>query len=363
MSQQSPQPTPAATGGLPPDLHWRNVREWGVEGRGWPESQTAHYFDRLPARAEGMVREPVWNLSRHATGMCVGFRTDAPVIAARWTLRLNRPPGTMLNMAPIASSGLDLYAQAPDGAGTGWRWVGVGRPAPYPACEAVLAEGLAPGSRAYLLYLPLFDGVDTLEIGVPEMAAFGGVPPREDRPIAFYGTSIVHGASASRAGMTHAAILGRRLEQPVLNLGFSGNGKMEPEVAALLAELDPSIYVVDCLPNMSAQEVAARAVPLVRTLRATHAQTPIVLVEDRTNAAAPLRPSIGEGHTARRAALQDAFQTMRSEGVANLHYVPGEPLLGDDGEATIDGSHPTDLGFVRMADALEPVLRSLLPRT
>ena len=160
--------------------------------------------------------------------------------------------------------------------------------------------------------------------------------------------------------MTHVAILGRRLDWPVLNLGFSGNGKMEPEVAALLAALDPSVYVVDCLPNMNAQEVSDRAAPLVRTLRAAHPQTPIVLVEDRTNAGAAFRAAARQGHAARRAALWEEYQTLLAEGVSDLHYVAGERLLGDDGEATIDGSHPTDLGFVRMADALEPVLRPLL---
>src|SRR5207249_4594136 len=158
--------------------------------------------DRLPGRAQGVVRDPVWNLSRHSTGMCVRIGTDAPAIAARWTLRLDRPPGTMLIMAPIAASGLDLYAQSPTGQ---WRWAGVGRPAPYPNPEAMLAEGLDSGRRAYLLYLPLFDGVETLEIGVPPGATFQGLAPRPERPIAFYGTSIVHGASASRPGMTHVA--------------------------------------------------------------------------------------------------------------------------------------------------------------
>jgi lysophospholipase L1-like esterase len=85
-----------------------------------------------------------------------------------------------------------------------------------------------------------------------------------------------------------------------------------------------------------------------------------VLVEDRTNAGATFREAARQGHAARRAALQQAYQTLLAEGVSNLQYLPGENLLGDDGEGTIDGSHPTDLGFVRMADALEPVLRPLL---
>ena len=340
---------------LPPDLRWHDVREWGVEGKGWTD--TDHYFDRLPARAKGVVRQPVWHLSHHATGMCVRFQTDASAIYARWTLRQLRDPWPLLHMTPVGSSGLDLYAQSPEGR---WWWEGIGSPQGYPSPQVALVGDLIAERRAHLLYLPLADGVEALEIGVPPDAAFDGLPPRRVPPMAFYGTSIVHGAAATRPGMTHVAILGRRLGCPVLNLGFAGEGKMEPEVAALLAELEPCVYVVDCLPNMTTLEVAERAAPLVRTLRAARPHTPIVVVEDRTFANAALRRGVRQAHTDRRAALGAAYQMLLAEGASGLHCVAGERLLGDDGEATLDGSHPTDLGFMRMADTLEPILRPLI---
>ena len=332
---------------------WHDVRGWGIEGKGWHE--TEHYFDRLPARAKGTVREVVWNLSRNATGLTARFETDAERIDARWTLRAD--PGIKMHMPPVAVAGLDLYAADPGGTP---RWLGIGRPETIPACEATLAEGLAPGRRVYTVYLPLFANVDSLEIGVPTGASFTGVPPRTRRPIAFYGTSIVHGAAASRPGMTHVAILGRRLGLPVLNLGFSGNGQMEPEVAALLAELDPCVFVVDCLPNMTAAMLDERAAHLVRTLRAARPHTPILLVEDRTYANAAFKPAQRERNDTSRAAFRRIVLQLHNEGVGGLHYLPGESLLGDDGEATVDSSHPTDLGFMRQADALEPALRALL---
>jgi lysophospholipase L1-like esterase len=160
--------------------------------------------------------------------------------------------------------------------------------------------------------------------------------------------------------MVHTAILGRRLQRPVLNLGFSGNGKMEPEMAELLAELDPAVYVLDCLPNMGAKEVEERVEPFVKTLRKAHPQTPILLVEDRTYANAPLLPSLAQRNADSRAALKRAFERLVKAEVAGLHYLPGDKLLGDDGEATVDGSHPTDLGFVRQADAMQAALLPLL---
>jgi lysophospholipase L1-like esterase len=160
--------------------------------------------------------------------------------------------------------------------------------------------------------------------------------------------------------MVHTAILGRRLNVPVINLGFSGNGKMEPEVAGLLAELDAAAYVIDCLPNCTAAEVTERTAPLVTILRQAHPETPIVLVEDRTYADAFLIPARQSRNDTCRAALRAEYKKLIAGGVKNLHYLPGETLLGADGEDTVDGSHPTDLGFVHQADAMEKVLAKLV---
>jgi lysophospholipase L1-like esterase len=160
--------------------------------------------------------------------------------------------------------------------------------------------------------------------------------------------------------MAYPAILGRRLGQPTINLGFSGSAIMEPEIAALLAELDPSVYVIDALANMNRDQIAQRTEPLVHELRKAHADTPIVLVEDSTQGSAPLISAVREMHAGRRTALKAAFGRLQAAGMKNLVYVEGAAILGSDGEGTVDGAHPTDLGMMRLADGLEPVLRPLL---
>jgi lysophospholipase L1-like esterase len=173
-----------------------------------------------------------------------------------------------------------------------------------------------------------------------------------------YGTSIVQGGCASRPGMAYPAIVGRRLDRHVINLGFSGNGPMRPELAPLLAEIDASIYVIDSLPNMNDEQVRHRTEPFVRTLRAARPETPIVLVENiiyqNTLAGAPGR------HEAKNAELRAAFARLRESGVEHLHLIPADDLIGHDMEAAVDGTHLTDLGFTRFADAIAPQLRSLL---
>jgi hypothetical protein len=354
VAQTTPAPlTPTRTDG---SNVWFDIRQLGVEGRGW--NDTKEFYDRLPAKAEGVVRKPVWDLSRNSAGMCVRFVTDVTKIRARWALTdhwLYLP-----NMTAIGKSGLDLYVKMD----TGWRWLASGAPQDQ-TNDIVLIKDLIPGKREYLLYLPLYNGTQFVELGLPPGATMekaGAWGPGERKPIVFYGTSILQGLSASRPGMVHSAILGRRFNYPTINLGFSGNGKMEPEMADLLAELDPSIYVLDCLPNMVASEIKERVEPFVHKLRAAHPDTPIVLVEDRTMQDSFLiQGRMQYYHGADRAELKEAYDRLQQSGVKGLYYIPGEHLFGDDGEASVDGSHPTDLGFTRQAEIFAKVLGPLLP--
>jgi len=340
-----------------PSIQWTDLRQLGLEGQGWKDTEAP--YDRLPARAKGVVRDAVWDLSRHSAGLHARFVTDATAIHARWSL--TSPNLAMNHMAATGVSGLDLYVKTDNGA---WRWLAVGRPERQ-TNTTVLVTGLPPGNREYLLYLPLYNGTASAEIGVPEgtgLSKAGSWGPGMRKPIVFYGTSILHGACASRPGMTHAAILGRRFHLPHINLGFSGNGKMEPDLAELLSEQDPCVYVLDCLPNMNATEVTERVEPFVHILRAAHPKTPIVLIEDRSYADAFLVAGKRERNETSRAALRAAFKRLKKAGIKDLHYLGGDTLLGTDGEGTVDSSHPNDLGFMRQADAQAKLLAPLIRR-
>lgn len=344
---------PAQTNSEAASWQWRDARELGVEGKGWTDTKS--FYDRLPARAENSVRPSVWNLSQDSAGMSVRFVTDATTIAARWNLR--RSNLAMPHMPATGVSGLDLYVKEQGR----WHWLGNGRPEKQSE-EKVLVQGLKPGRREYLLYLPLYNGVEQVSLGVPAEAALAPAPPRPPgiKPIVFYGTSIVQGGCAARPGMAYPAILGRRLDRPTINLGFSGNALSEPEVAQLFAELDPAVYVLDPLPNMTVEQVSERFGKFVQILRAAHPATPIVLVEHIEVANGSFVEVRREKYVGANARLREIYNQLVRAGQRRLFYVPAAKLIGTDGEATVDGVHPTDLGFVRMADAIEPLLRRAL---
>ena len=115
-------------GKLDPDekTRWYDIAQLDLEGRGWTQTET--FYDRLPAKAKGVVRDPVWKLSRDSAGMCVRFITDATSIQARWTVRSETL--ALPHMPATAVSGLDLYVKTANGR---WRWLSVGRPTKYPA--------------------------------------------------------------------------------------------------------------------------------------------------------------------------------------------------------------------------------------
>lgn len=336
-----------------PDLAWTDVKALRFEGQGWSEVKSP--FDRLPSKAEELVRGPVWRLSRDSAGMSARFITDSTEIACRWTLldaNLAMP-----HMPATGVSSVDLYVRDSDDK---WRWLACPRPTQV-KMTATLISGLPEGTREYMLYLPLYNGVSSCEIGVLEGSKIEAGPARSKKrslPVVFYGTSITHGGCASRPGMPHPAILGRRLDRPIMNLGFSGNGTMDIELADLLGELDAAVYVIDCLPNMNGTKVAERVVPFIKRLRGLRPDTPILLVEDRSFSNSFLQPSRQRHHAASRAALRTGYEALIAEGLKGLSYLEGAELLGN--EDTVDGSHPTDLGFMRQADQFQPALERIL---
>ncbi|MBX7168111.1 MAG: SGNH/GDSL hydrolase family protein [Pirellulales bacterium] len=331
---------------------WVHAHKLTLEGRAFRD--TLGPYDRLPQRAETLVPRSVWQLAHQSAGICVRFQTDAREIAVRWQLRSERL--ALADMPAAAVSGLDLYARDAKGK---LRWLAVAHPTGIDnAC--VLIDALDGSLREYWLYLPLYNGVEMLQIGVPAESRLEPASPRAALPLVFYGTSITQGRSASRPGMAYPAILGRLLDRPVINLGFSGSCKMEPAVVSLLAEIEAAVYVVDCLPNMNGELVRQRTEGVVRQLHAARPGVPLVLVEDRTYPAAAFRADLAEHNQASRAALRQVVERLQAEGIGPLVLVSGDELLRDDHEACADGSHPTDVGMRHISERLRQVLEAQL---
>lgn len=347
----------------PVELTWNDAADLGVGGKGWPSSETKTPFDRLPAKAQKPVSKELWERSINSAGLYVTFSTDASRIDVRWRLRHPSILTPVLSATSVA--GMDLYVRE----GGRWTWAAVkppnmSRPAGSPAgtphvTEATFVQNLPKKEREFRLYLPLYNGVDRVEIGITKGSEIKAAPIPASRPIVIYGSSIIQGFGASRAGMNLGSILGRNLNREVINLGFSGLCKMEPAIADLLAELDPALFVIDCLPNMTADEITQRTVGFVKKIRKARSDTPILMVEHPNYAHTSWDVEARESIKTKNARFLQEFNKLQKDRVKGLHYFKGDHSFGD-GDGTLDGVHPTDLGYTNYADALESAIRPLL---
>ena len=329
------------------NLVWHDAAELPIRGKGWRLTKSP--YDRLPPRALGFVPDGVWTLSRHCAGLHIVFKTKSPAIHVRW--QLLRPELSMHHMPATGVSGLDLYGR--NGKGK-WRFIDNS----CPKAQAGMHEFRMCGQKwgQYLLYLPLYNGLTKLEIGLPEQHKL--VPLAEDqsvKPIVVYGTSITQGACASRPGTAAFSIAARQLDVPIINLGFSGSGKMEIELAEMLAELDARFYVLDNLRNMAGL-VEERFEPFVRRLHKLRPDKRIVVTED-TDFRNMLPTQI-------TAAALPIVNKLIGEGMGDiLTFEPCKGMLGTDWETVIDRTHFNDIGMLRQAKVLVKMLKKYIAMT
>lgn len=327
-----------------------------VQGQGWDEALRGSYA-RLPQQAKDEVRPPVWSLSRNSAGVSVCFYSNAPQIRVRYQVTGGR---AMPHMPATGVSGVDLYARGENGEGM---WCAgnysFGDTIVYRYQNLTYRVRHGKGYE-YCLYLPLYNSVKWLEIGVPEKSDFAFVPRRTEKPIVVYGTSIAQGACASRPGMAWTSIVGRRFDRPVVNLGFSGNGKLEKEMLAYVNQVDAAVYVLDCMPNMYAGDHPENLlVAAVEQIRSQHPHTPILITEHDGYTNEFTNREKQKAYQDANQAARRAYERLMQAGVQHLYYLSHEQI-GMNMEAMVDGVHSTDWGMVLYADAYEKVLRRIL---
>ena len=343
---------------------WMNPLEQGaniIHGRWWND-ELKDGFHRLTPRAETVVRPAVWRLSCQSAGLSVCFHTNAPSVKVRYKVKggLN-----MFHMPTTGVSGVDLYAT--DAEGT-MRWcasrfnLSFKDTIRYEFKDITYFTGEERGYD-FELFLPLYNEVTWMEIGVPEGRELRFIPASKEKPVVVYGTSIAQGACASRTGMAWTNIVHRESGLPVINLGFSGNGQLESEMFAFLAEIDAKLFVIDCLPNMATERtelIYDRLLQGVGILR-KKTDAPILLVEHNYANGVSSQQAV-DWYSGSNSEQQRAFKALKEQGVKNIYYLSHDEL-GFTQDSMVEGLHPNDLGMRQYADAYLRKLRELFPTT
>lgn len=336
---------------------WNPIQEgYRLEGQAWANG-LEHPYDRFPASAKNDLREVVWFKSQQSTGLLIKFKSNAEQIQVRYKVK---DIHAFEHMPATGVSGLDLYALD---AGKQWQWTG----ADYLFGDTIqyfYNHLTGDGDRLYHLYLPLYNRLEWLEIGVPSYASFQPVAGNQQGAVVVYGTSITQGGCASRPGTAWTAILGRRLGRPVYNFGFSSNGLLEKPVADLISQLDASVFILDCFPNMghlSEAEITSRLDQTVKTIRARHPHTPIVITEHADANFNQMNNSLNHLFWKLNGIAVRAFQSLKQQKIKNIYFLSAKKI-GLNNESTVDGQHPTDAGMERYANAYEDLIRGLKNR-
>jgi hypothetical protein len=334
------------------ELIYHDAKAFRIMGRTIVEpvmaSTDTMAYTRLPWSKKADYRSELWDLGLHSAGIAVRFRSNSKAVGIRWTVRSNF---AMNHMAVTGVRGVDLYILD----GTEWRYVGTGIPGSGRENERMIISGMDGTEKEFLLNLPLYDGVVKLEIGVDSTAHIGmplNPVPLAEKPIVCYGTSITQGGCATRPGMAYPSIMARRLQREVINLGFSGNARMDRSIGELMASMDAGINIVDCLGNCTQEVIEELGYDFILNLLLARPAVPLYMVEHPLFTAMPFSASVSETIIKKNQTWEAIYKCLCGEGHKNLFYIPADHLTGDDAEATVDGVHLTDLGFLRMTEVL-----------
>ena len=333
-----------------------------IQQRAWAEEMQNSY-DRVPSRMNGILRSSVYNLSHNSAGLAIHFYTNSPTIRVRYKVTWNL---SMPHMPTTGVSGIDLYNISKMGQWTYLSgkysfgsWVdgevtdGI-KQASGVQCEYNFNELCTSSESEYRLYLPLYNVVSEMEIGVEEGSIFKIAPVRKEKPIVAYGSSVTQGACASRPGNAWTNMLSRQLDWPIVNLGFSGCGLLDPEFIDLINEIDAAVFILDCNGNLirfPREKIIDLTLDAVRKLRASHPNTPILIADF------PGFKFAQNGYASNSATLEAYNQLCKDDSL--LYYLScKEQAEPSDGK--VDGIHPNDLGMYFIANAYEAKLREIL---
>jgi hypothetical protein len=218
-------------------------------------------------------------------------------------------------------------------------------------------------NRTYTVNFPVHAVVQSLEIGLKPGATLNiPTPYRDIAPVVFYGSSIVHGTAATRPGYTYPAIISRELNLDYRNIGFSGQAKGEAVLAKWMAELPMSVFVCDYDHNApSLEHLEATHYPLYEIIREKNPTVPYIMV---TRPDYWTLPAQQEGILKRRDLIMSSYLKARAAGDKNVYFIDGLSfnVAPHQYEMSVDGVHPNDAGFIRMADSIGTVIRHALEK-
>ena len=312
-------------------------------------------YSRLGTEPYGFENKAIIRYSRYPSGMYVMFKTNSSQVAVEWTLA---SPKLRDNMTPLVQLGVDLYVKDRGE----WRFCNVGRVSTNTKVKThkkTLIRNMDNSEKEFMLYLPLWNEVTELKVGVDSDATISAAPSPYKHRVVAYGTSTLHAASPSRPGMAPLARLSRMLGVDFVNFSYSGQGKMEPESAAVLADCETDAIICYCFGNTKPHEIEERVDDFVAHVVKAHPDKAIIFMPPFLNNDRTLDLKKRENVLKKREVINRKMAAIVKK-YKNVYYINIKEACGTDNEASIDNSHPNDLGFDRILQSYGPKIAKIL---
>jgi lysophospholipase L1-like esterase len=333
------------------NIVYMDALESPYEIYGLPCIKEERLYCRLPQSSLKRFSESVQYLAWNTTGARVRFMTDSPFVSIKAEIRT---ADDMSHMPRSGMSGFDMYI----GSKENKKFINSIMPESGVTCFEGITYTKEKGMKEWTINFPLYNGIKKLLIGLKEGSNLEKAPAYSiEKPIVFYGSSITHGGCASRPGNSYPNILSRWLDAGIYNLGFSGSAKGETEMAEYIAGLNMSAFVLDYdhnAPDIS--HLSNTHERFYKIVRDANKKLPIIIITK------PDFDSDIEENKKRREVIYNTYKNAINSGDDFVYFIDGEKLFGkrDRDSCTVDGCHPNDLGFMRMADTIFPVLKKAL---
>ena len=291
----------------------------------------------------------------NSTGLAVMFTTDSRTISAKWTTVTKR---ASTNMSPIFKSGCDLYIKD----GDQWFFAGVARPKIEDNNhQFTIVSNMVEGKKECMLYLPMFNSLESLLIGVDENSSIEAMPSPFTKRVMFVGSSLTHGASAARPGLCYVAKIGRMLNVETPNIGLSGMCKLDDFFANIVCATEADAYIFDTFSNSTKQQIEERLYNFVKRITEAHPGKPMIFLQTIKRDSGHFDMVVNKRNTEQRAAAIAEMARVLKD-FDNVFFINPGFCVGDDGEGTIDGSHLNDLGVQRTLDNIMPQIKKILKK-
>lgn len=287
---------------------------------------------------------------RCPNGLAVLFKTNSTTISVKCEYGWKAVPMTS---TMVTIRGFDLYIKD----GKDWKYAAAGVNKEEKENEnLVLIRNMDGKEKECMLYLPIYSELHSLQIGVQEGAYIQALESPFRHRIGIFGSSFTHGASTTRSGMTYPMQLTRWTGLQFLNLGCSGNGKLQPHFAKVLCDADVDALVFDMFSNPSPKIIEDRLFPFIEEIQKSHPDIPLVfqqtIYRERRNF-----DCATEAYESKKQEVAARLMKEACKKYENVYFIQTN-ATDKLHETSVDGTHPSDYGYTLWAKSIQkPLLK------